>query len=117
MKNTSSFEAYSLDFPESTQLLLEDLKNFIADLLPNGELCIKYGIPTFVLKGKNAVHFGGFQNHIGFYPGAEAMEIFEGKFKNYKTSKGTVQFPLSEEMPWSLIKEIVEHRKSRILAK
>lgn len=115
MQNVNSFETYSLDFPESTQIVLEKMKNFIANLLPESELCIKYGIPTFVWKGKNAVHFGGFQNHIGFYPGAEAMQVFSEKFTNYKTSKGTVQFPIQQELPWGLIEEIVEFRKKRIL--
>lgn len=117
MQNPKTFEEYSVDFPEETQIVLENLKNFIQNILPGSNLCIKYGIPTFVVKEKNVVHFGGYKTHIGFYPGAEAIQIFEGKFKNYKTSKGTVQFPLNQEIPWDLIKEIVEHRKSRILTK
>lgn len=59
------------------------------------------------------IHFGGFRNHIGLYPGPEAIEIFAEKLKKYKTSRGTVQFPLQEKLPFDLIQEIVEFRKEK----
>ena len=113
MKIPKNYEEYCLDFPEETQEILENLKNFIQNLLPECELCINYGIPTFKMKGKNVIHFGGFRNHIGLYPGSEAIKIFSEKLKKYKTSKGTVQFPLKEELPFDLIQEIVEFRKEK----
>ena len=113
MKIPKNYEEYCLDFPEETQEILENLKNFIQNLLPESELCINYGIPTFKMKGKNVIHFGGFKNHIGLYPSSEAIEIFDEKLKKYKTSKGTVQFPLQEELPFDLIQEIVEFRKEK----
>jgi uncharacterized protein YdhG (YjbR/CyaY superfamily) len=33
------------------------------------------------------------KNHLGVYPGAEAMEHFVPRLTDYKTSKGAVQFP------------------------
>ena len=113
MKTPKTYEEYCLDFPEETQIILENLKNFIQNLLPESELCINYGIPTFKIKGKNVIHFGGFRNHIGLYPSSEAIEIFAEKLKKYNTSKGTVQFPLTEELPLDLIQEIVEFRKEK----
>ena len=113
MKTPKTYEEYCLDFPEETQIILENLKNFIQNLLPKSELCINYGIPTFKMKGKNVIHFGGFRNHIGLYPDSEVIEIFDEKLKKYKTSKGTVQFPLTEELPFDLIQEIVEFRKEK----
>ena len=113
MKTPKTYEEYCLDFPEETQIILENLKNFIQNLLPESELCINYEIPTFKMKGKNVIHFGGFKNHIGLYPSSEAIEIFDEKLKKYKTSKGTVQFPLQEDLPFDLIQEIVEFRKEK----
>ena len=113
MKTPKTYEEYCLDFPEETQIILENLKNFIQNLLPESELCINYGIPTFKMKGKNVIHFAGFRNHIGLYPGSEVIEIFAEKLKKYKTSRGTVQFPLTEELPFDLIQEIVEFRKEK----
>ena len=52
MKTPKTYEEYCLDFPEETQEILENLKNFIQNLLPESEICINYGIPTFKMKGK-----------------------------------------------------------------
>ena len=52
MKTSKTYEEYCLDFPEETQEILENLKNFIQNLLPESELCINYGIPTFKIKAK-----------------------------------------------------------------
>ena len=52
MKIPKNYEEYCLDFPEETQEILENLKNFIQNLLPESELCINYGIPTFKIKAK-----------------------------------------------------------------
>ncbi|HPJ24022.1 MAG TPA: DUF1801 domain-containing protein, partial [Bacillota bacterium] len=73
------------------------------------EETIKYGIPTFVCK-KNIVHFGAFKNHIGFFPSAEGIEAFKDEIKGYKTSKGTIHFPYSDDLPWDLIRRIVMFR-------
>ena len=89
---------------------LEKIYHFIQDLMPNqAEETIKYGIPTFVCK-KNIVHFGAFKDHIGFFPGAIGIEVFKNEIRGYKTSKGTIQFPYSEDLPWDLIKRIVNYR-------
>ncbi len=70
---------------------------------------IKYGIPTFVLNG-NLVHFGGFQQHIGFYPTPSGIEAFQGELSAYESAKGSVQFPLDKPMPYNLIGQIVAYR-------
>ena len=66
MKTPQTYEEYCLDFPEETQEILENLKNFIQNLFPESELCINYGIPTFKIKGKNVIHFWRFQKPYRF---------------------------------------------------
>lgn len=114
MKKYETYEEYCLDFSEEIQIRMEDLKNFIQKILPESSLEIKYGIPTFVQQGKNIVHFGAFKKHFGFYPGAETVEVFAEKLQIYKTSKGAIQFPYAQDLPWDLIKEMVEFRKNKI---
>ena len=62
-------------------------------------------MPTY-WKGRNIIHFAAIKNHIGLYPGGEAPVVFAEKLKDYKTSKGTIQFPLNKEIPLELIAEI-----------
>jgi len=101
-------EAYILQVPEDRQPILTELYHFIQALIPEAEEKLSYGMPTFYLKG-NLVHFANAKNHIGFYPTPSAITAFQEKLKDYKTSKGAVQFPVTE-LPWSLIKKMVEFR-------
>ena len=52
------------------------------------------------------VYFAGYKNHIGFYPGAKAIEAFRRELSEFNTSKGTIQFPLNKRIPLALIKKI-----------
>ena len=54
---------------------------------------------------------------MGLYPGPGPISHFKEQLAAYETSKGTVKFPLEEEIPFKVIKEIVayalELRKSK----
>jgi uncharacterized protein YdhG (YjbR/CyaY superfamily) len=118
MKNSSAdVSSYIKSYPKETQKILNEMRKFISSILPDtAEETMNYGIPTFKLEG-NLVHFAGYKHHIGFYPGAAGIAHFEKDFKHYKSSKGAVQFPINEEMPWNLIKRIVEYRIQQNLEK
>jgi uncharacterized protein YdhG (YjbR/CyaY superfamily) len=60
------------------------------------------------------VHFGGFKNHIGFYPTPGGITGFEKELEPYKRSKGSVIFPHDEELPLKLIAKIVKARAKEI---
>ena len=66
-------------------------------------------MPTFRFNG-NLVHFAAFKSHIGFYPNPSAIEAFKEKLSSYKTSKGAVQFPFTEPLPFALVTEMVRFR-------
>ena len=54
----------------------------------------------------NIIQFAGFKNHVGLYPGPEAVREFSERLKGYKTSKGTIQLPYSGTVPAGLISDI-----------
>lgn len=78
--------------------------------MPNATETMAYGIPTYKIKNKNLVHFGGAKNHIGFYPGPSPIVFFKDELVSYKCTKGTIQFSLDRKLPLDLIKKIVEFR-------
>ncbi|MGU3374413.1 iron chaperone [Chryseobacterium sp. M5A1_1a] len=117
MKNTfKNIDEYILMFPIEVQEKLFDLRKAIHIEIPNLEEYIGYQMPAFKYMGKPLVYFAGYKKHIGFYPGAEGIRNFEKDFeeKNYKFSKGAVQFPLNEELPLHLITRIVKFRAQEI---
>jgi len=109
MKGSELVDQYIKGFPEKVQLLLQQMRATIREVIPQAEETIAYGIPTYKLKG-NVVHFGGFKNHIGFYPTPNGLVEFKERLSKYKGAKGSVQFPLDEPLPFQLIKDIVAYR-------
>lgn len=62
------------------------------------------------------VFFAAHREHIGFYPGSTTVNvIFRDELKNYQTSKGTIKFPLHEDLPLELIKKIIRFRAEQNL--
>lgn len=104
-----TIDEYIAGFPKNVQEILEQVRATIKKAAPGAEEKINYGIPTFILNG-NLVHFGGFQNHVGFYPTPLGTEAFEEELSVYKSGKGSVQFPLDQPMPLNLISRIVKFR-------
>jgi uncharacterized protein YdhG (YjbR/CyaY superfamily) len=73
-------------------------------------------MPTFYLH-ENLVHFAVYKNHIGFYPGPEAIEVYHHRLEGYTYSKGAIQFPLDKPLPLEIIQEIVRYRIKRAIEK
>lgn len=112
-KNANSIDEYIATFPKDIQDILQLIRKTIRKVTPEAEEAIKYAIPTFVLNGKNLVHFAAFKNHIGFYPTPAGIASFEKELSKYKQGKGSVQFPLDQPMPLKLITEIVRYNVIR----
>jgi len=112
----ANIDEFIAAFPPKTQLLLEKVRIIIRKAAPAAEEKISYGIPSFSLHG-NLVHFSGYKNHIGFYPGSSGIKAFEKELSNYVCSKGTVQFPLDKPIPLTLISKIVKFRVKENLKK
>ena len=115
METYKTFEDYFSDFDKEIVEKLEQIKSVIKKEIPEVEECIKYAMPTFIFQKKNLIHFAAYKNHIGIYPGPEAIVVFAKDVEHYKTSKGAIQIPLSSELPLELIKNIANYRKSEIL--
>jgi uncharacterized protein YdhG (YjbR/CyaY superfamily) len=109
MEQYTSVDEYLAAMPTATRAKLQQLRGTIRREAPDAVEKISYGIPTFTLHG-NLVHFAGYEHHIGFYPGAAAIDHFADRLEGFETSKGTVRFPLDQPLPLELVREIVRFR-------
>ncbi len=107
--NLNTIDEYIAQFPEDIQTILKKIRMIIQNEAPDATEAISYQMPTFKLNG-NLVHFAAYKNHIGFYPNPSGITPFNEELKNYKTSKGAIQFQLNEPIPYVLIEKIVKYR-------
>jgi len=109
-KQAEDINAYIADFPKDVQKKLKEVRSTMKKVIPKGEEAIKYAIPTFMLDGKNFIHFAAFKNHIGVYPPPHGDEALAKAMEVYRTGKGTLQFPLDSPLPLTFIKRVVKQR-------
>ena len=114
MEKPKNTDEYIAAFPENVQQVLKQLRETIREAAPQAEEAFSYNIPTFKIRGKNLVHFGGHKKHIGFYPTPSGIDAFKDELSKYKGAKGSVQFPLNEPFPYDLVSRIVRFRVEEI---
>jgi uncharacterized protein YdhG (YjbR/CyaY superfamily) len=115
-KAPNAIDEYIAGFPQDVQEILEKVRMTIRQAAPEAGETINYRMPTFTLKG-NLVHFAAFKNHIGFYPTPSGIEAFKDELSVFEGAKGSVQFPLSQPIPYELISRIVQFRVKENLEK
>ena len=86
-----------------------ELRKIIHDIDNKVTEKISWRMPAFYF-GKDIIYFGSFKKHIGLYPGPEAIEVFADRLKDYKTSKGAIQFPYEKPLDKKLIQDIILYR-------
>ena len=100
-------DKYIKTFPKDVQIILEKIRQTILRATPAAVEAIRDQIPAFKLNGKYLVYFAAWKSHIVLYPIPLGTEAFEKELSSYKTSKGTVPFPLEKPIPHGLVKKIV----------
>ena len=101
--------SYIASCPPQGQEQLNNLRKFILQEVPKAEEVISYKMPAYKLHGM-LVYFAGYEKHISFYPTGSGIKHFEQDIQSYKFSKGTIQFPLDQELPYDLIRRIIQFR-------
>ncbi len=100
-----TIEEYIERQSEEVQPYLWQINGVIKAALPEAMEKISWSMPTY-WKKRNLIQFAAFKKHIGLYPGPEAVEVFAGRLKEYKTSRGAIQLPYNKPFPLGLIAEI-----------
>ncbi len=117
MKKAADIDGYIAGFPEDLRLKLSKLRNTIRKAAPGAAEVISYGVPAYRMNGKDIVYFAAFKKHIGIYPAPREAVEFKKELEQFKGGKGTVQFPLGNPLPMSLISRIVKFRVKENLRK
>lgn len=111
-------ETYLAWCPEPHRTTLETLRATIRSAVPKSATeAISYGMPSFQYKG-GLVGYAAFKEHCSSFPmSGRLVEEFADELKAYKTSKGTIQFPVDKPLPAALVKKMVKARVAQNEAK
>lgn len=112
MKSTSlpgTVDKYISGYPPVIREKMKKIRALIKKTVPQAEESISYQMPAYKLNGI-LIYFAGHAKHIGLYPMTSAISAFKDELKDYKTSRGTIQFPHDKPLPLHLIKDIITFR-------
>ena len=112
----ASIDEYIAGFTPAVRRILEKIRETIAAAAPDARERISYSMPAFDQHGI-LVYFAAFKAHIGLFPPVSGDPRLEKSIAPYAGAKGNLRFPLSEPIPYDLIRRIVTLRLKQKLAK
>ncbi|HTO14630.1 MAG TPA: DUF1801 domain-containing protein [Edaphocola sp.] len=116
--NFKTVEAYFNAQSTETRNALLELKACILKIKPNAVELFNYNIPSYCLiaggKREQQIMIAGYKKHVGLYPHPTTIEKFKAELKIYKSSKGSVQFPLNKPLPKELIERMIKYRLEQL---
>jgi uncharacterized protein YdhG (YjbR/CyaY superfamily) len=105
----ASVNEYIASFSGEVKKRLMEMRQTIKSAAPQAEEVISYQMPGYKYQGM-LVYFAAFKNHISLFPASSVMTTILKEAAAYQTSKGTLQFPNSQPIPYKLITRIVKLR-------
>ena len=111
-------DEYLAEVPEPARSTLQKIRAIIRSAAPaEATEAISYGMPAFRYRGA-LVGYAAFTKHFSFFPMSAALiDTVPEEVKGYRTSKGTIQFPMDKPLPAALVKKIVKARVAQNEAK
>lgn len=84
---------------------MREINEVIRAAIPEAREKISWSMPTY-WKKRNPIQFAACKNHVGLYPGPEAVEKFVDRLTGYQTQKGTIRLPYDQPLDRELVAEI-----------
>jgi uncharacterized protein YdhG (YjbR/CyaY superfamily) len=114
-KKHADVPSYLASLPPDARRALQTMRRIVRTAAAGGVETISYGIPAYWLDGRVLVYFAAWRAHTSLYPiTASIQRAFAADLKRYKTSKGTVQFPLDRPIPTGLVRRLVRARVAEL---
>ena len=117
-EHSSAVRAYLAALPPRARKQMTEIRRIIRAVAPDATESFSYRMPGFRLDNRVFLYYAAFAAHCSIYPmGAKIRRAHAAALKGYKTSTGTIQFPLDRSLPSSLVTRLVRARVAEVRAR
>jgi uncharacterized protein YdhG (YjbR/CyaY superfamily) len=112
----TSVAEYIASQPLKVRAVLRKVRAAMRKALPKAEEVISYQIPAYKLNGRVVIYFAGWKEHYSIYPAQRRLvAAFKERLAPYEVNnKGTIRFPLAEQVPARLIEAMAKFRAKEV---
>ena len=104
-------DEYLATLPADQRLLLEGVRERIAELAPDATETISYGMPAFKLDGRFLVSYAGWKKHCSLYPLTDSfMDSHSTEIDGYERTKGSIHFTPAKPLPPGVLDDLIRAR-------
>lgn len=101
---------------EDVRVKLQQIRETIANAVPEASEAISYRMPFFKYHGMLA-YFAAFTNHYSIFVSPPVLKAFLPNLKEYDLSKSGIKIPNSKPVPVKLLADIIKYAAARNLEK
>jgi uncharacterized protein YdhG (YjbR/CyaY superfamily) len=104
-----NYKDYLKKLPADRKIRFQQFHEIIIKAAPSVEMGISYQMPCLKMEGI-ILYYASFEKHVSLFPYSKTIEVFGEQLKEFKTTKGTIQFSNLKPLPNRLITAIVKYR-------
>jgi uncharacterized protein YdhG (YjbR/CyaY superfamily) len=114
----SPVQAYLASLPTDVRKRVREMRAAIRAVAPEAIEGRAYGLIGYKLDGRPFVYCAGFKRHTSLFPmTASIRRAHAAELEGYRTSTGTIQFPLDRPLPTAFVKRLVRTRLAEMRTK
>jgi uncharacterized protein YdhG (YjbR/CyaY superfamily) len=111
-------QAYLASLPTDVRKRVREMRAAIRAVAPEAIEGRAYGLIGYKLDGRPFVYCAGFKRHTSLFPmTASIRRAHAAELEGYRTSTGTIQFPLDRPLPTAFVKRLVRTRLAEMRTK
>lgn len=108
-KKPTTVSEYINAAPPQAKKKLREMRSILKKVVPKAKEVLKWNVPMFEDE-RILFAYASFKTHLNFMPTPAALKVFKKELSEYKTGKGSVQFPYDKPLPKNIIKKLAAYR-------
>jgi uncharacterized protein YdhG (YjbR/CyaY superfamily) len=110
-------DAYLNVLEEPKRRTLTQLRDTIAELVPDAEQGMSYSLPAFRLRGATIAGFAAFKTHLSYLPhSGSVIPTLAADTEAYGGTKSSLHFPVDRPLPRELVEKLLATRMAEAFA-